>query len=332
MNTNFKNKTILITGGTGSFGRSFVERIIKFGPKKIIIFSRDEQKHNEMMISEEFKNIKQMRYFIGDIRDLNRLILATKNVDIIIHAAAMKHVHLCEYNPIECVNTNIIGAKNLVEASISNNVKKLIAISTDKAVNPINIYGASKLTSDKIFLSSNNLSASKTKFSVTRYGNVIGSKGSIIDIYKNMIKNGSKFLPLTDPKMTRFFISMDECVSFISNCLKIMRGGEIFIPKSTSMSLKEFINYLNYKKPLKTIGIRSGEKLHENLISKLDNTPIFESKKMYIQCINDKLLLNFYKKHKDFKKIDPFDYVSSNKNGKKNITSLKKIISKSAKL
>ena len=137
-----------------------------------------------MMISEEFKNIKQMRYFIGDIRDLNRLILATKNVDIIIHAAAMKHVHLCEYNPIECVNTNIIGAKNLVEASITNNVKKLIAISTDKAVNPINIYGSSKLTSDKIFLSSNNLSASKTKFSVTRYGNVIGSKGSIIDIYK----------------------------------------------------------------------------------------------------------------------------------------------------
>ena len=180
-------------------------------------------------------------------------------------------------------------------------LKNLLQFQLIKLLIQLIYMALANFTSDKIFLSSNNLSASKTKFSVTRYGNVIGSKGSIIDIYKNMIKNGSKFLPLTDPKMTRFFISMDECVSFISNCLKIMRGGEIFIPKSTSMSLKEFINYLNYKKPLKTIGIRGGEKLHENLISKLDNTPIFESEKMYIQCINDKLLLNFYQNIKILK-------------------------------
>ena len=331
MISDFKNKTILITGGTGSFGKAFAERIISFKPKKIIIFSRDEQKHNEMMLSEKFKNQKIMRYFIGDIRDKDRLILATKNVDIIIHAAAMKHVHLCEYNPIECVNTNIIGAKNLVEASITNKVNKLIAISTDKAVNPINIYGASKLTSDKIFLSSNNLSANLTKFSVTRYGNVIGSKGSIIDIYKKMILDGAKYLPITDPKMTRFFISMDDCVKFISKSLNIMKGGEIFVPKSISINLKEFIDLMGFKTNFKIVGIRNGEKMHESLISKLDNSQIFEHKKMFIQCINDKRLLNYYFNNKEFKNIKPFDYNSSKIEYKKNLMNIKKIINKSVK-
>ena len=259
MNT-FKNKIILITGGTGSFGKSFAEKLINFNPKKIIIFSRDEQKHNDMMLLKSFHNKKNIRYFVGDVRDLDRLLLATKEVDIIIHAAAMKHVHLCEYNPIECVNTNIIGAKNIVQAAITNKVNKILSISTDKAVNPINIYGASKLVSDKIFISANNLTGkNNTIFSVTRYGNVIGSKGSILDIFKKLIKDKSPYLPITDPNMTRFWISMDDCVHFISKCLNLMRGGEVFVPKIPSMKLKKFVSLIDAKYPTKIIGIRDGE-------------------------------------------------------------------------
>jgi len=258
----FNSKNILITGGTGSFGKKYTEILLKhFNPNKIIIFSRDELKQYEM--SQEY-NFKCMRYFIGDVRDADRLKKATKDVDFIIHAAALKHVPIAEYNPMECIKTNINGASNVIDAAITNGVSKVIALSTDKAANPINLYGATKLASDKLFVAANNLvGKDDIKFSVVRYGNVISSRGSVVPFFQKLIKDGIKELPITDERMTRFFITLEDGVKFVLKNFERMQGGEIFVPKIPSMKIVDMAKAMAPNLPHKIIGIRAGEKLHE---------------------------------------------------------------------
>lgn len=258
----FNGKNILITGGTGSFGKKYTEIILsKYKPNKLIIFSRDELKQYEM--AQEF-NDPCMRYFIGDVRDGVRLKEAMFGVDYVIHAAALKHVPVAEYNPMECIKTNIDGAQNVIEAAIANNVDKVIALSTDKAANPINLYGATKLASDKLFVAANNMVGTrKTRFSVVRYGNVTGSRGSVIPFFKKLIAEGATELPITDEKMTRFLITLEDGVIFVLKNFERMYGGEIFIPKIPSMYMTELAKALAPNLPHKIIGIRPGEKLHE---------------------------------------------------------------------
>ena len=263
------NKVILITGGTGSFGKYFTKYILKnYKPKKIIIFSRDELKQYEMNLELKKYN-KILRFFIGDVRDYNRLDYALNEVDFVFHAAAMKHVDIAEYNPIECIKTNINGAENLIRASINNNVKKVIALSTDKAANPINLYGATKLASDKLFIAANNFKGkTNIKFSIVRYGNVFASRGSIIPFFKELIQKGSETLPITDLEMTRFFITLEDGVKFVLNSLGKMKGGEIFIPKIPSVRITDIAKSLNSKTKFKIIGKKPGEKLHEVMCPK----------------------------------------------------------------
>ena len=258
----FNGKNILITGGTGSFGRKYTEIILKkYRPNKIIIYSRDELKQYEM--AQEFTN-SCMRYFIGDVRDEARLKEATDGVDFIIHAAALKHVPVAEYNPMECIKTNIKGAENVIKASLANGVKRVIALSTDKAANPVNLYGATKLASDKLFVAANNMVGLRdTKFSVVRYGNVIGSRGSVIPFFQKLISNGATELPITDKKMTRFLITLEDGVNFVLKNFERMYGGEIFVPKIPSIYITELAKALAPNLPHKIIGIRPGEKLHE---------------------------------------------------------------------
>ncbi|OCL83065.1 UDP-N-acetylglucosamine 4,6-dehydratase (inverting) [Arcobacter porcinus] len=258
----FNGKNILITGGTGSFGKKYTKILLeKYKPNKIIIFSRDELKQYEM--AQEY-NAKCMRYFIGDVRDNQRLKQATKDVDFIIHAAALKHVPIAEYNPMECIKTNINGAQNVIEAALENGVKRVIALSTDKAANPVNLYGATKLASDKLFVAANNLvGKNDIKFSVVRYGNVVGSRGSVVPFFQKLIQNGEKELPITDEKMTRFFITLEDGVNFVLKNFERMQGGEIFIPKIPSMKIVDMATALAPNLPHKNIGIRAGEKLHE---------------------------------------------------------------------
>lgn len=258
----FNNKSILITGGTGSFGKKYTEIILrKYKPSRIIIFSRDELKQYEM--AQEYTD-KCMRYFIGDVRDFQRLRKAMKDVDYVIHAAALKHVPIAEYNPMECIKTNINGAQNVIDAAIENKVKKVIALSTDKAANPVNLYGATKLASDKLFVAANNLVGSQDiKFSVVRYGNVVCSRGSVIPYFQKLIKNGAKELPITDEKMTRFLITLEQGVNFVLKNFERMRGGEIFVPKIPSIKIIELAKALAPELPHNIIGIRPGEKLHE---------------------------------------------------------------------
>jgi UDP-N-acetylglucosamine 4,6-dehydratase len=258
----FNNKNILITGGTGSFGRKFTQTILeKYNPKKIIIFSRDELKQFEM---QQTFNDNCMRYFIGDVRDLARLEEAMDGVDYVIHAAAMKQVPASEYNPMECIKTNIYGAENVIKASLKNNVRRIIALSTDKAVNPINLYGATKLASDKLFISANNMVGMReTRFSVVRYGNVVGSRGSVVPFFQKLIKNGEASLPITHKDMTRFMISLHSGVEFVLKNFERMQGGEIFVPKIPSMYITELAKAMAPDIPQKIIGIRPGEKLHE---------------------------------------------------------------------
>jgi len=262
----FNNKTILITGGTGSFGKKYTEILLQnYSPKKIIIYSRDELKQYEM--AQKF-NHKCMRYFIGDIRDKERLNKAMHSVDFVIHTAALKHVPIAEYNPMECIKTNINGASNVIDCAIENEVEKVIALSTDKAAAPINLYGATKLASDKLFVAANNMVGSKkTRFSVVRYGNVIGSRGSVIPFFQNLIKEGKKELPITNFKMTRFLITLEEGVNFVLKNFQRMQGGEIFIPKIPSMKIIDLAKALCEKCKLVEIGIRAGEKLHEVMIT-----------------------------------------------------------------
>lgn len=255
-------KNILITGGTGSFGKQFVRTILKnYKPNKIIIYSRDELKQFEM--AQKF-NDKCMRYFIGDVRDLPRLLKAMVGVDYLVHAAALKHVPIAEYNPMECIKTNVMGAQNIIDACIANEVKYTIALSTDKAASPANLYGASKLVSDKLFVAANNLTGShKIKFSVVRYGNVLGSRGSVIPFFKNLIAEGATSLPITEPTMTRFWITLQEGVNFVLKNFQRMQGGEIFVPKIPSMKMTEMAKAIAPDIEQEIIGIRPGEKLHE---------------------------------------------------------------------
>jgi len=258
----FNNKNILITGGTGSFGKKYTKILLqKYKPNKIIIYSRDELKQYEM--AQKYTN-SCMRYFIGDVRDGPRLKKAMKDVDFVIHAAALKHVPIAEYNPMECIKTNINGAQNVIDAALENKVEKVIALSTDKAANPVNLYGATKLASDKLFVAANNLVGEQnTSFAVVRYGNVVGSRGSVIPFFRKLISEGVTKLPITDDKMTRFFITLDDGVNFVLKNFERMQGGEIFIPKIASMKIVDMAKALAPNLPYEIVGIRPGEKLHE---------------------------------------------------------------------
>ena len=276
------NKTILITGGTGSFGKNFTEFLLKKYKKikKIIIFSRDELKQSEMADKYSSKKYSNIRFFLGDVRDLDRIKIAMSEVDYVVHAAALKQVPSAEYNPFEVIKTNIIGAQNIIEASFSSpNLKKVISLSTDKAAAPINLYGASKLCSDKLMIAANNMVGKrKLCFSVVRYGNVMGSRGSVIPYFMSRKNDGS--INITDLKMTRFNITLEEAVNFVLNSLKIMKGGEIFVPKISSMRVVDVVKYMDPTVKIELIGIRPGEKLHETMISVDDarDTIEFEDK------------------------------------------------------
>ena len=261
----FNNKSIMITGGTGSFGKQYTRMILEqYKPQKLIIYSRDELKQYEM--AQEFPDTRNscMRYFIGDVRDRDRLILAMRGVDFVIHAAALKQVPAAEYNPIECIKTNIYGAENVMHAALANNVEKVIALSTDKAANPINLYGATKLASDKLFVAANNMAGGfRTRFSVVRYGNVVGSRGSVVPFFRKQIDEGASFLPITDERMTRFWITLQQGVDFVLQNFKRMHGGEIFVPKIPSVRITDLGKAMAPNLPQKVIGIRPGEKIHE---------------------------------------------------------------------
>lgn len=258
----FTNKTILITGGTGSFGKQYTKTLLeRYQPKKIIIYSRDELKQFEMQ--QDF-NAPCMRYFIGDVRDKERLRQAMQGVDFVIHAAALKQVPAAEYNPTECIKTNIHGAENVIRAALENDVRKVIALSTDKAANPINLYGATKLASDKLFVAANNMAGGHpTRFSVVRYGNVVGSRGSVVPFFKKLISEGATSLPITDPKMTRFWITLQQGVDFVLTNFARMSGGEIFVPKIPSVRITDLAKAMAPSLKQEIIGIRPGEKVHE---------------------------------------------------------------------
>lgn len=259
---NIKDKVILVTGGTGSFGKKFIRKVLTLGVKKVIVFSRDELKQYEM--KQEFQD-ERIRFFIGDVRDKDRLYRAFDGVDIIIHAAAMKHVDACEYNPFEAVKTNIHGAQNIIEAAIDCGVEKVIALSTDKACAPVNLYGATKLASDKLFVAANAYVGEKnTRFAVVRYGNVVGSRGSVVPFFKKIKETG--VIPITDERMTRFWITLDQGVQFVLDNLERMHGGEIFVPKIPSMNIMDLAKAIAPNCETKIIGIRPGEKLHEAMI------------------------------------------------------------------
>ena len=262
----FNNKSILITGGTGSFGKNFTKFLLKkYKLKKIIIYSRDEMKQFEMSQIFSTKKYKCLRYFIGDVRDLERLTIALRGVDYVIHAAALKQVPAAEYNPIECINTNVIGAQNIILASLKNNVKKVISLSTDKAVNPINLYGSSKLASDKLIISGNTYGGSEVKFSVVRYGNVIGSRASVVPLFNKLIEQKSKFLPITDKSMTRFWITINQGIDLVHRTFLNMIGGEIYVPKIPSIKIIDLAKSMAPNLKQKIVGIRPGEKIHEVL-------------------------------------------------------------------
>lgn len=281
------NKSILITGGTGSFGKRFTQRILEeYNPQKIIIYSRDEFKQD--LMKKEFREkfpdkVDKLRFFIGDVRDKDRLYRALKGVDYIIHAAAMKQVPACEYNPFEAIKTNIHGAQNIVDAAIDCGVKKVVALSTDKAVNPINLYGGTKLVSDKLFIAGNAYSGEGgTIFSVVRYGNVAGSRGSVIPFFKSLLEKGEKILPITDYRMTRFWITLDEGVDLVFKALKESKGGETYISKIPSFKITDLAMAMNPDGDIKEVGIREGEKLHEVMVTKDDSRMTYEYDKHYI--------------------------------------------------
>ena len=271
----FNNKSILITGGTGSFGKRYTQTLLEqYQPKKIIIFSRDELKQFEM---QQHFNSSQMRYFLGDVRDQSRLMQACKGVDYIIHAAALKQVPAAEYNPMECIKTNIDGAEHVIQAAIANQVKRVIALSTDKAACPVNLYGATKLASDKLFVAANNMVGDQdTRFSVVRYGNVVGSRGSVVPFFQQLIDEGADSLPITDENMTRFWITLQQGVDFVLKNFSRMRGGEIFVPKIPSIRITELAQAMAPQLPLENVGIRPGEKIRETMCPEDDSHLTFE--------------------------------------------------------
>lgn len=277
------DKAILITGGTGSFGKAFTKYVLEnYNPKKIIIYSRDEFK--QFIMQNEFKEYKsKLRFFIGDVRDKERLMRAFEGVDYVIHAAAMKQVPACEYNPSEAIRTNIEGAQNIIDAALARNVQKVVALSTDKAVNPVNLYGGTKLVSDKLFIAANAYAGSKDVcFSVVRYGNVAGSRGSVIPFFHNIIKNGGKELPITDYRMTRFWISLQQGVELVIKALEEAKGGETFISKIPSFKITDLAQAMLPGCEMPEVGIREGEKLHEIMVTVEDSMNTYEYDKHFI--------------------------------------------------
>tara|TARA_Y100000741_G_C18226799_1_gene548161 strand:- start:315 stop:1301 length:987 start_codon:yes stop_codon:yes gene_type:complete len=305
---NLNKKNILITGGTGSFGRACVKHILKnFKPNKLVIFSRDELKQFEMAQELQKTNSKNncLRFFLGDVRDKDRLDLALKDINYVIHAAALKQVPAAEYNPMEFVKTNIIGAENIIFASINNKVERVISLSTDKAANPINLYGATKLAADKLFIAANNLSRGKPIFSSVRYGNVLGSRGSVVPFFKSYRENKSQSIPITDINMTRFFISLKDSVKFVLNSLNLMKGGEIFVPKIPSVKIVDLAKAIVPNRKHKIIGVRPGEKIAEVLITKDESKNTLEFTNHYV--INSEIFGNH---NKNKYKLKDFEYNS----------------------
>lgn len=337
LNSKYKNiinrKVIFVTGGTGSFGKKFIQTLLqKFNPKKIILFSRDELKQYDLQNNPFFKKYeKKLRYFIGDIRDKERLDFAMSNnaIDIVVHAAALKQVVAAEYNPFETIKTNIVGAQNIIECSLKHKVKRVIALSTDKAAAPINLYGATKLASDKIFISANNFSKKNTLFSVVRYGNVFGSRGSVIFSF---LKNKDT-IPITDKRMTRFSISLQEGINFVIKSLYEMWGGEIFIPKIPSYNIVDLAKAVNPKAKCKILGIRSGEKIHEEMLTKSDSYNSIENDDHYVILPSFDYLSWNKKKYMKEKKLNyrdckPQSYSSDSNKFFLSINQLKKLIEK----
>ncbi|HRD54978.1 MAG TPA: UDP-N-acetylglucosamine 4,6-dehydratase (inverting) [Parachlamydiaceae bacterium] len=315
----FKNKSVLITGGTGSFGNALAKRLLKEDIcSKVIIFSRDEWKQHEMLEIDPIFKSSKIRYFLGDVRDKNRLQRAFSQVDFIIHAAALKQVPAAEYNPAEFIKTNVLGAMNLIDAAIDCGVEKVIALSTDKAANPINLYGATKLCSDKLFVAGNSYVGASEKpcFSVVRYGNVAASRGSVIPFWRKLLLNGATSLPVTDERMTRFWITLEEAVSFVIQCLENARGGEIFVPKISSVRISDVAKAMKKGIKLEITGIREGEKLHELMIGQEDARHTLEYDNHYIivpeiYTHNQKLLTKFLKNRKGKKLPCDFSYASN---------------------
>ena len=311
-------KTILITGGTGSFGKKFTKIVLDKYPdiQKIIIFSRDEYKQFVMQNMPEFQLHKdKLRFFLGDVRDKERLMRAFENVDIVIHAAALKQVPACEYNPFEAVKTNVIGAQNIINAAIDCGVKKVVALSTDKACAPINLYGATKLCSDKLFIAGNSYTGFKdTKFAVVRYGNVAGSRGSVIPFFQKLVAEGAKELPVTDIRMTRFWLKLEQAVEMVLEALESMKGGELYVKKIPSMKITDLAKAIAPNLPIKEVGIRPGEKIHEQMITKEDARNTIELEDYYIilpQIFPEKIQIMY--PNAKFVEND-FEYHSGNNN------------------
>ena len=324
-------KTILVTGGTGSFGKKFIKTVFDKYPdvKKVIVFSRDEYKQFVMQNMPEFKQYeRKIRYFIGDVRDKERLERAFEGVDIVVHAAALKQVPACEYNPFEAVRTNVIGAQNIIEASIDKGVKKVVALSTDKACAPINLYGATKLCSDKLFIAGNAYcGARNTRFAVVRYGNVAGSRGSVIPFFQKLVKEGASELPITDMRMTRFWLKLDQAVEMVLKALETMQGGELFVKKIPSMKMPDLARAIAPNLKINEVGIRPGEKIHEQMITKADAPNTIELKDYYI-ILPQIDLENIDHNYPGAKRVaDDFEYHSGNNTQWLTIEDMKKLIS-----
>ena len=326
----WKNQVVLITGGTGSFGKKFVEIMLKdFKPKKIIIFSRDELKQHEMR--EMGFNQPSLRYFIGDVRDRERLVRAMHGVDFVIHAAALKQVPACEYNPMEAVKTNIIGTSNVVEAALDAGVKKVMALSTDKAVNPVNLYGATKLAAEKLTVQSNAYAAGKaTRYSCVRYGNVVGSRGSVVPVFLKQRENGK--VTITDERMTRFWLSLEQGVRFVIACLEQMEGGEVFVPKIPSMKVIDLARAIAPKVQVDIIGIRPGEKLHEVLISEDEARNTFELENMFVVQPAEAFWFGYSWQKRGTLLSDSFRYSSDNNTQWLDVEGIQKFIAPFEKL
>ena len=325
------NKTILITGGTGSFGKKFTKTILNKYPniKKIIIYSRDEYKQFVMQNMPEFQPYNdKLRFFIGDVKDKERMMRAFEGVDMVVHAAALKQVPSCEYNPFEAIKTNIYGAQNVIDCAIDRGVKKVVALSTDKACAPINLYGATKLCSDKLFISGNSYCGGKdTRFSVVRYGNVAGSRGSVIPFFQKLVAEGAKELPITDLRMTRFWLKLEQAVDMVLSALENMRGGELFVKKIPSMRLTDLAKAVAPDLKIKEIGIRPGEKIHEQMITKEDAPNTIEFNDFYV-ILPQISFAGIKYDYPNARKVAPdFEYHSGNNDRWLTVEDMKKLIS-----
>ena len=321
---NWKEQVVLITGGTGSFGKKFIETMLReFQPKKLIIFSRDELKQHDMRVAG-FDH-SSLRYFIGDVRDRDRLQRAMHGVDIVVHAAALKQVPACEYNPLEAIKTNIMGTSNVVEAALDAGVKKVMALSTDKAVNPVNLYGATKLAAEKLVVQSNAYAgANVTRYACVRYGNVVGSRGSVVPVFLTQRKSGK--VSVTDDRMTRFWLSLEQGVRFVISCIEQMHGGEVFVPKIPSMTVADLARAIAPRARIQIVGIRPGEKLHEVLISEDEARTTVELKKMYVVQPFEAMWFVYDWDAKGKRLPDGFRYASDTNTEWLDIVGIKKLI------